>query len=74
MIQMYMFVVLNILNAHNKDNITSRLMKHQCYVINHVQQIMDLTDYIIYKTKKISVQINQHVMKQKTINSEHQVH
>lgn len=71
---MYMFVVINILNVHNKDNIISKLMKQQCYVINHVQQVMDLMVCIISLKKKTFVWINQHVMKQKIISSEHQVH
>lgn len=52
---MYMFVVINILNVHNKDNIISKLMKQQCYVINHVQQVMDLMVCIISLKKKTFV-------------------
>ena len=55
MVLMYMFVAISILNVHNKDNITSKLMKQQCYVINHVQQVMDLMDYIISLKKKTFV-------------------
>ena len=74
MVLMYMFVAIIILNVHNKDNTTSKSMKQQCCVINHVQQVMDLMDYIISLKKKTFVWINQHAMKQKTISSEHQVH
>lgn len=55
MVLMYMFVAISILNVHNKDNITSKLMKQQCYVINHVQQVMNLMDYIISLKKKTFV-------------------
>lgn len=55
MVLMYMFVAISILNVHNKDNTTSKSMKQQCCVINHVQQVMDLMDYIISLKKKIFV-------------------
>ena len=55
MVLMYMFVAISTLNVHNKDNITSKLMKQQCYVINHVQQVMNLMDYIISLKKKTFV-------------------